>query len=76
MDKDKEKENANVVSYLKTDDNKIINETHIRWVKKMNNCLEVCTKSTGCSITGDTHRICKLNTPDSYDKLNAHFYNL
>jgi hypothetical protein len=71
---EKEKENTNVVSYLKTDDNKIINEKHIRWVKKMNNCLEVCTKSTGCSIlNGDTHRICKLNTPDSYDKLNAHF---
>ena len=69
-----EKENTNVVSYLKTDDNKIINENHIKWVKKMNNCLEVCTKSTGCSIlNGDTHRICKLNTPDSYDKLNAHF---
>ena len=71
---EKEKENTNVVSYLKTDDNKIINEIHIRWVKKMNNCLEVCTKSTGCStLNGDTHRICKLNTPDSYDKLNAHF---
>jgi len=70
---EKEKENTNVVvSYIKTDNNKIINETHIRWVKKLNNCLEVCTKSTGCSI-GDTHRICKLNTPDSYDKLNANF---
>lgn len=64
----------NVVSYIKTDNNKIINEKHIKWVKKLNNCLEVCTKSTGCSIqNGDTHRICKLNTPDSYDKLNMHF---
>lgn len=64
----------NVVSYIKTDNNKIINEKHIKWVKKLNNCLEVCTKSTGCSIqNGDTHRICKLNTPDSYDKLNVHF---
>jgi len=62
------------VSYLKTDNNTIINETHIRWVKKMNNCLEVCSKSTGCSINGgDTHRICKLNSSDSYDKLNINF---
>ena len=37
------------VSYLKTDNNKIISEQHIRWVKKMNDCLEVCIKSTGCS---------------------------
>jgi hypothetical protein len=63
---EKDNENTRVASYLKTDNNKIINETHIRWVKKM-------TKSTGCSINGDTHRICKLNSPDSYDKLNVHF---
>ena len=70
-------ENTNTTAnvYLKIDNNKIINEKHIKWVKKMNDCLEVCTKSIGCSIF-DTHRICKSNTPDSYDKLNAHFYNL
>lgn len=60
--------------YLKTDDNKIINEKSIKWVKKMGDCLEVCTKSVGCSIdNGGTHRICKLNNPDSYNKLNKHF---
>ena len=60
--------------YLKSDDNKIINEKAIKWVKKMSDCLEVCTKSTGCSIFGvDTHRICKANNLDSYDKLNKHF---
>ena len=37
----------NKTSYLKTDDNKIVNEKHIRWVKKMSECLEVCTKSIG-----------------------------
>ena len=42
--------------------------------KKMSECLEVCTKSIGCDIdTGGTHKICKLNNPDSYDKLNKHF---
>ena len=60
--------------YFKTDENKIINEKHIRWVKKMSDCLEVCTKSTGCSVeTKDTHKICKLNNLDSYNKLNKHF---
>ena len=58
--------------YIKTDENKIINEKCIRWVKKMNDCLEVCTKSIGCSI-GDTHKICKNNNLDSYNKLNKHF---
>jgi hypothetical protein len=59
-------------SYIKTDDNKIINEIHIRWVKKMSDCLQVCTKSIGCD-TVDTHKICKSNNIESYNKLNKHF---
>jgi hypothetical protein len=65
---------TNQASYIKTDDNKVINEIHIRWVKKLNDCLEVCTKSEGCSKENiDTHRICKFNTPYSYNKLNKLF---
>lgn len=75
MEKIMEKERyINKPSYVKADDNKIINEKCIIWVKKMNNCLEVCTKSSGCNIEyGDTHRICKVNSLDSYNKLNSHF---
>ncbi len=65
-------ENSNTF-YIKTDDNKIINEKHIRWVKKMNDCLEVCVKTNGCNLRGDTHKICESNNPDSYNKLNKHF---
>ena len=61
------------ISYIKTDDNKIINEKCIRWVKKMSECLEVCLKTTGCIETKDTHKICKSNNLDSYNKLNKHF---
>lgn len=61
-------------NWCKTDNNRIINEKYIRWVKKMNECLEVCMKSTGCNINdGTTHKICKINNPDSYNKLNKHF---
>jgi hypothetical protein len=61
-------------TYIKTDNNRIINERCITWIKKMNDCLEVCVKTDGCSIrSGDTHRICKFNSPDSYNKLNKHF---
>jgi hypothetical protein len=60
--------------YLKTDDNKVINEKHIRWIKKISECLEICMKSDGCSgSNNDTHKICKLNNPDSYNKLNNFF---
>jgi hypothetical protein len=67
--------NSNTV-YFKTDDNRIINENCVRWVKKMSDCLEVCIKQSGCALlcdNGDTHKICKLNNPDSYSKLNKHF---
>ena len=59
--------------YLKTDDNKIINEKYIRWAKKMSECLEVCTRSIGCKGDGDTHMICKSKNLYSYNKLNKHF---
>ena len=61
--------------FLKADDNRIINENCIRWVKKMNDCLEVCMKTTGCDLqsNGNTLKICKLKSPDSYNRLNKHF---
>jgi hypothetical protein len=62
--------------YIKADDNKIINERFIRWIRKIDECLEVCTKSDGCSYggtSGTTHKICKLNNPTSYEKLNSEF---
>ena len=66
--------------YLQTDENKILHEKCIVWVRKMNECLEVCTKSTGCRKgeskwydVDDTHKICKKKSPQSYEKLNQHF---
>jgi hypothetical protein len=62
------------IKYIKTDNNKIINEKCIKWVKKMSDCLEVCIKSNGCNIdNGGTHKICLVNNPESYNKLNKHF---
>ena len=55
------------MEFLKTD--KFINEKYIRWVKKIDECLLVCTKLNGCA-DNDTHKICKLTSPDSYYKLN------
>ena len=61
-------------SYIRADNNKIINEKYITWIKKMSDCLEVCTKSSGCNTTyGDTHKICKVNNLESYNKFNKFF---
>ena len=59
-------------SFLKTDENKIINEACIIWVKKMNECLYVCTKVNGC-FPSNTHKVCKENSFESYDYLNKYF---
>jgi len=68
-----EDNNNNINSYLKTDENKVINEKFIRWVKKINDCVEVCLTSNGCGVGYNTHRICKSNNPESYYKLNDLF---
>ena len=59
--------------YIKADNDKIINADAISWIKKVGECLEVCSKKTGCELGKDTHKICKFNTPDSYNKLNILF---
>ena len=60
--------------FIKIDNNKVINAKCIRWIRKMDDCLEVCIKSTGCRIEArDTHRVCKLYNLDSYNKLNKYF---
>ena len=61
------------ISYLRTDDDKMINEMAITWIKKMNECLEVCVRSNGCEVKVNTHKICKTNSPTSYEKLNKLF---
>ena len=65
-----EKENT----YIKVDNNKIINESCIRWIKKIDECLEICIKTNGCyGNLIDTHKICKINNNESYTKLNKLF---
>jgi hypothetical protein len=60
-------------SFVKVDDHLIVNEKYIRWIKKINDCLEICTKMDGCIAGGNTHKICKLNNIDSYNKVNKLF---
>lgn len=62
----------NINIYIKTDENAILNEKCIRWVKKMNECLEVCIKQDGCT-SYSSHKICKSKSSESYNKLNKYF---
>ena len=59
--------------FIKADDNKVINAKAIVWIQKMDDCLEVCSKINGCELEKGTNKICKFNTPDSYNRLNVLF---
>jgi hypothetical protein len=56
-------------NYIKADGNIYLNHKFIRWIKQVDECYNVCTKSDGCS-TDNTHKICKINNPTSYIKIN------
>jgi hypothetical protein len=59
----------NKTTFIKADDNTLINEKCISWVKQMDECLIVCAKKDGCDRDWlTTHKICKINNPDSYNK--------
>ena len=62
-----------LTTYIKADNNHVINEKYIRWIKKMGDCLEVCTKTDGCVIKKDTQSVCKLYSLEGFNRLNKHF---
>jgi hypothetical protein len=59
--------------FIKVDDNTIINKQCIRWIKKIDECLHICSKTTGCKYNRDMHKLCKINNETSYNELNKHF---
>jgi hypothetical protein len=61
------------ISFIKTDNEVLINENCIRWVKKMNECLEICIKSNGCYGEVDTHKICKVKNLANFKKFDNFF---
>jgi hypothetical protein len=61
-------------TFVKTDDNSVVNIKSITWIKKMDDCLAVCAKNNVSSVAnGNIHKICKTSNIDSYTKLNKYF---
>ena len=56
MDTNNTNTNTNT-NFIKADNNTIININAIRWIKKMDECLAVCTRSDGCVVNATTHKI-------------------
>ena len=66
------KHKSNVTNYIKMDNNTLVNESAIRWVRKMDECMKICTRSDGCSLI-NTHSLCKVTNADSYHYLQRFF---
>lgn len=58
--------------YIRVGDKKIIYEQAITWVRKMDECLYICSSTSGC-LNGD-HVICKHKYPDVYNNLNDKWF--
>lgn len=59
--------------FIQINEHTIINESTIRWIKQMNECMYICSKSDGCIIHLDTHSVCKNIKPILYNKLKNRF---
>lgn len=59
--------------FMLCDGDRLVNIKYIRWIQRLNETMEICTKSTGCSMGKDTIKISKLLHPQSYSKLNVMF---
>lgn len=62
--------------FLKTDDNTCVNENAIYWMRKLDKCIYVCTRSVGCGyhpIQGHTHKICEDVSTESFRHLLTQF---
>jgi hypothetical protein len=68
--------NNNTTTYIKADNNIVVNEKYIRWIKKIDECMNICSRMNGCDINdGSILSVCKLYNPSSYNKLNKLFQN-
>ena len=67
-------EQAGNPEFIKFNDGLVLNKKYIRWIKKIHDCMYICTKSDGCN-TLTSHVICSSNEEDkkSFDKLNTMF---
>jgi hypothetical protein len=61
--------------FIVADDDTIISRKSIIWIKRIEECMYICTKSNGCNSSNlnDTHKVCRINNPTSYNTINNQF---
>jgi len=52
--------------FIRFDDGLLLNTKYIRWIKKVHDCMYICTNSDGCSQR-TSHVICSSNEKQQKD---------
>lgn len=55
--------------YIHIEDNVVLNTKYIRWLKKIDECIHICSRSSGCYLSVQTHKVCKYSNPEMYKQL-------
>jgi hypothetical protein len=60
--------------FIKIEGGLILNVNHIRWIRKVHDCMYICTKSDGCT-SNTSHVICGSNEQQNndFERLNTMF---
>lgn len=58
--------NNGVSRFFKVGDDTIIHYNYIQWIKKYEDCFEICGKPGGCIKYLQTSKVCKNTNPDGY----------
>lgn len=61
-------------NFIKVDGDRILNVNFIRWIKKTDECFNICSRMDGCyssenTISINTHSVCKSTNSESYHKI-------
>jgi len=61
-------------NFIKVDGDRILNVNFIRWIKKTDECFNICSRMDGCyssdkSIFINTHSVCKSTNSESHHKI-------
>lgn len=60
-------------SYIKVTNDKLINQQSITWIRRIEECMYICTRTDGCDLEKTSHKICKFDNPSGYNRVNRLF---
>ena len=59
--------------YIKVTNDKLINQNAITWIRRIEECMHICTRTDGCDVEKTSHKICKYDNPTGYNRVNTLF---